>query len=163
MAIWSWLTALEDDRWMTAALDQARCAAARGEVPVGAVVVRAGIELARAHNAPIELCDPSAHAELLALRRAARHAGEYRLPGAVLYATLEPCPMCLGAALLARIDRVVFAAYDPKHGAAGTAVDLRDVPSFNHRIEVVGGLREPESAALLQEFFRMRRSGAQAS
>jgi tRNA(adenine34) deaminase len=142
---------------MAEALAEARRAVAAGEVPVGAVVVRDGRELARAHNAPLALCDPTAHAELLALRAAARAAGEYRLPGATLYATLEPCPMCVGAALLARIDRLVYGAPDPKHGAAGTVVDLSAVGPFNHRIEVVGGIRRAESAELLQSFFRARR------
>jgi tRNA(adenine34) deaminase len=147
----------EDESWMRAALLEAQRSEAAGEVPVGAIVVREGRELARAHNAPIATCDPTAHAELLALRAAARAAGEYRLPGATLYATLEPCPMCIGAALLARVDRLVFGAADPKHGAVGTVVDLSSVPAFNHRIEVVGGVAAEESAALLREFFRARR------
>lgn len=142
---------------MAEALDEARRSEAAGEVPVGAIVVRDGRELARAHNAPIATCDPTAHAELVALRAAALAAGEYRLPGATLYATLEPCPMCIGAALLARVDRLVYAAADPKHGAAGTVVDLAAVPAFNHRIEVVGGVSAEAAAKLLREFFRARR------
>src|SRR5262249_41054915 len=127
------------------------------EVPVGAVVVRGDRELARAHNAPIGLCDPTAHAEVLALRRAALVCGEYRLPGATLYATVEPCPLCYGAALLARVDRLVFAARDPKAGALGSVVDLAAARGFNHRIAIDGGLLADESARLLQEFFRSRR------
>jgi tRNA(adenine34) deaminase len=151
------LAAIDDESWMAEALLEARRSEAAGEVPVGAIVVREGRELARAHNAPIAACDPTAHAELLALRAAARATGEYRLPGTTLYATLEPCPMCIGAALLARVDRVVYAAADPKHGAAGTVVDLAAVPAFNHRIEVVGGIAAEASATLLREFFRARR------
>jgi len=147
----------EDERWMAEALAEASRAESAGEVPVGAVVVRAGLELARAHNAPISLCDPTAHAELLALRRASARAGEYRIPGATLYATLEPCPMCIGAALLARVDRLVYAAADPKHGAAGTVVDLSAVGAFNHSIEVVAGIGADASAELLRRFFRARR------
>lgn len=142
---------------MAEALAEALRAESAGEVPVGAVVVRAGLELARAHNAPISLCDPTAHAELLALRRASERAGEYRIPGATLYATLEPCPMCIGAALLARVDRLVYAAADPKHGAAGTVVDLSAVGAFNHSIEVVAGIGADASAELLRRFFRARR------
>jgi tRNA(adenine34) deaminase len=142
---------------MAEALLEARRSEAAGEVPVGAVVTRDGRELARAHNAPIATCDPTAHAELLALRAAARAEGEYRLPGTTLYVTLEPCPMCIGAALLARVDRLVYAAADPKHGAAGSVVDLAAVPAFNHRIDVVGGIAADASAELLREFFRARR------
>jgi len=145
---------------MEVALAEARRAAATGEVPVGAVVVRDGAELARAHNAPIAECDPTAHAEVLALRRAARACGEYRLPGCTLYATVEPCPLCMGAALHARVARIVYAAPDPKAGAAGTVVDLSAVPAFNHRIVVEGGLLAGESAALLRGFFAARRPRA---
>jgi tRNA(adenine34) deaminase len=142
---------------MVEALAEARRAEQLGEVPVGAIVVRAGRELARAHNQPLALCDPTAHAEILALRTAAKNAGEYRLPGAVLYATLEPCPMCIGAALLARIDLLVYGAADPKHGAAGTVVDLSAVGPFNHRIRVLAGIAADESREMLQRFFRARR------
>ncbi len=147
-----------DDRaWMRIALDEARRGAAGGEVPVGAVVVRGGRELARAHNAPIGLCDPTAHAEVLALRRAAATAGEYRLPGATLYATVEPCPLCFGAALLARVDRLVFGAFDPKAGALGSVVDLASARGFNHRFATQGGVLADEAADLLRDFFRQRR------
>lgn len=146
-----------DRSWMEVALAEARRAADVGEVPVGAVVVLAGAEIARAHNAPIALCDPTAHAEVLALRRAATARGEYRLPGATLYATVEPCPMCFGAALLARVDRLVYGARDPKAGALGSVVDLAAAPGFNHRIEISGELCADESAEILREFFRARR------
>ena len=148
---------IEHSRWMAEALAEARRAEELGEVPVGAIVVREGRELARAHNEPLALCDPTAHAELLALRQATRSAGEYRIPGATLYATLEPCPMCIGAALLARIDVLVYGAADPKHGAAGTVVDLSAVAPFNHRIRVLGGVAAEESREMLQRFFRARR------
>jgi tRNA(adenine34) deaminase len=146
-----------DDEWMGLALDEARRAAAADEVPVGAVLVLDGVALGSAHNAPIALHDPTAHAEVLALRAAAREKGAYRLPGAVLYATVEPCAMCLGAALHARVARIVFGAPDPKGGAAGSVVDLTAVPALNHRIEVVGGVRAEESAQLLRSFFAARR------
>ncbi|MEW6270995.1 MAG: tRNA adenosine(34) deaminase TadA [Thermodesulfobacteriota bacterium] len=154
------MAAAWDERWMEIALDEARRAAVGGEVPVGAVVVLEGRELARAHNAPITLCDPTAHAEILALRAAARTLGAYRLPGCVLYATVEPCPMCLGAALHARVERIVYGAPDPKAGAAGSVVDLSDVAAFNHRIDVTGGVLAERSAQLLRDFFAMRRPRA---
>jgi len=146
-----------DDEWMGVALDQARRAAEAGEVPVGAVVVLDDVVLAAAHNAPIGLCDPTAHAEVLALRSAARAHHAYRLPGCVLYATVEPCPMCLGAALHARVARIVYGATDPKAGAAGSVVDLSAVPQLNHRVAVTGGVRAEESATLLRSFFAARR------
>jgi len=154
---------MTDRAWMAVALDEARRGIEAGEVPVGAVVVSGGRELARAHNAPIGFCDPTAHAEVLALRRAALVAGAYRLPGATLYATLEPCPLCAGAALAARVDRVVFGASDPKAGALGSLVDLASVRGFNHRYSVTGGVRGEEAARILKEFFRARRPGRDVS
>ncbi|MFM7142123.1 MAG: tRNA adenosine(34) deaminase TadA [Alphaproteobacteria bacterium] len=151
---------LTDRGWMAVALDEARRAVAAGEVPVGAVVVADGREVGRAHNAPIGTCDPTAHAEILALRRASIATGAYRLPGTTLYATLEPCPMCAGAAWAARVDRVVFGASDPKAGALGSLLDLGGVRGLNHRFEVKGGVRSDEAAALLREFFRTRRGGS---
>jgi tRNA(adenine34) deaminase len=148
---------VEDRDWMAIALAEARRAAAEDEVPVGAVVVLAGRELARAHNQPIVRRDPTAHAEILALRAAAERSGAYRLPGAVLYATVEPCAMCLGAALHARVARIVYGANDPKGGAAGTVLDLTAVPAINHAVAVEGGLGAEESARLLREFFAERR------
>lgn len=150
-----------DDRaWMRIALAEARRAAESGEVPIGAVVTFDGREIARAHNAPIGLCDPSAHAEVLALRRAALVRSEYRLPGTTLYTTVEPCPLCFGAALLARVSRLVFGARDPKGGAVGSVVDLSRARGFNHRMAVRGGVLAEESAAVLQKFFRERRARA---
>ncbi len=146
-----------DEHWMEIALAQARLAALRGEVPVGAVVVGPEGELARAHNQPIGLCDPTAHAEVLALRSAALRRGAYRLPGTTLYATLEPCTLCLGAALHARVDRIVFGARDPKGGAAGSVVDLTALERVNHHVEVTAGVSAQPAAEMLQAFFRERR------
>ena len=146
-----------DQRWMRAALDEARAAGARGEVPVGALVVLDGELLASAGNASVAEHDPTAHAEVRALRAAAMRTHNYRLPGAVLYVTVEPCVMCVGAALHARVARLVFGCSDPKGGAAGSVVDLPAEPRFNHRIEVSAGVFADESRALLQDFFRTRR------
>jgi tRNA(adenine34) deaminase len=147
-----------DGAWMEQALDAAREAGAGGEVPIGAVVVAASGELlARAANAPIAGHDPTAHAEILALRAAGRALGNYRLPGCTLYVTLEPCAMCVGALVHARIARVVYGAADPKAGACGSVFDLADGTKLNHRIEVTGGVRAEQSAALLREFFAARR------
>jgi tRNA(adenine34) deaminase len=149
---------VDDRTWMEIALAEAAQGAESGEVPIGAVVVRGDRELARAHNAPIGLCDPTAHAEVLALRRAALVLGEYRLLGTTLYATVEPCPLCWGAALLARVDRIVYGARDPKAGVLGSVVDLASARGFNHRIAVAAGVAELEAAALLRTFFRDRRA-----
>ncbi len=143
---------------MRHALSLARRAAQQGEVPVGALVVRDGKVIGEGWNRPIGLHDPSAHAEIQALRAAGERERNYRLPGATLYVTLEPCPMCAGAIVHARIARVVFAASDPRGGAAGSVFDL--LPSdrrFNHRTEVAGGLLAAEAAGLLRDFFRRRR------
>jgi tRNA(adenine34) deaminase len=153
----------DDPRWMAEALAAARDAGAAGEVPVGAVVVRDGRLLARAGNAPIASVDPTAHAEVLALRQAADRAGNYRLPGSTLYVTLEPCAMCVGAALQARVARLVFGCRDPKSGAAGSVVDLTDRAGLNHRIAVTQGVESASAAALLQAFFRQRRGRAGAA
>jgi tRNA(adenine34) deaminase len=133
-------------------------AGARGEVPIGAVLVRDGVELARAGNAPIAQHDPTAHAEVLVLRTAAAAARNYRLTGSTLYATVEPCPMCIGAALHARVARLVYGCADPKAGAAGTLFDLASDARLNHRIAVQGGVEADASRALLQSFFRARRA-----
>ncbi len=143
---------------MRLALDEARRGLLAGEVPVGAVVVLDGGVVGRAHNAPIGLVDPSAHAEVLALREAARKTGNYRLTGATLYASVEPCPMCCGAALHARVARVVYGAPDPKAGAVASLYRLLDDPRLNHRVAARGGVLAGESAALLREFFETRRS-----
>jgi tRNA(adenine34) deaminase len=153
----------DDPRWMAEALAAARDAGAAGEVPVGAVVVRDGRLLARAGNAPIASVDPTAHAEVLALRQAADRGGNYRLPGSTLYVTLEPCAMCVGAALQARVARLVFGCRDPKSGAAGSVVDLTDRAGLNHRIAVTQGVESASAAALLQAFFRQRRGRAGAA
>ena len=147
----------DDGDFMGLALDEARRAAAEGEVPVGAVVVLDGRVIGRGHNRPIAATDPTAHAEILALREAAREIGNYRLAGAILYATVEPCPMCCGAALQARVARVVYGAPDPKAGAARSLYRLLEDGRLNHEAIVTGGVRSVECAALLTEFFRARR------
>ena len=140
------------------ALKQARQALTAGEVPVGAVLVGEGGEiLARAHNRPLGLNDPTAHAEVLALRAAAQRLGNYRLPGTSLYVTIEPCLMCLGAVLTARLKRLVFGAADPKGGACVSLYRIPEDPRVNHHLEVSGGVREAECRELLQEFFKARR------
>ncbi len=147
----------EDERWMRLALEQARAAEAAGEVPVGGVLVQGEEVLAAAGNRPIAEHDASAHAEIRVLRIAGARLGNYRLPGTTLYVTLEPCPMCMGALVHARIARLVYGAADPRTGAAGSVLDLAAHPALNHRIEVTGGVLADESAALLREFFRRRR------
>jgi tRNA(adenine34) deaminase len=146
-----------DGEFMRAALDQARRGMAADEVPVGAVVVLADEIVGRAHNAPIARVDPTAHAEVLALREAAAKIGNYRLTGATLYATVEPCAMCCGALVNARIARVVYGARDPKAGAVESLYRLLDDARLNHRVDSVGGVLADESAALLREFFDRRR------
>lgn len=148
----------DDSRFMQAALAQARLAAEAGEVPVGAVVVRDGQVLGVGCNAPVGRHDPSAHAEIMALRAAARALGNYRLDGCDLYVTLEPCAMCAGAMLHARLRRVVFGAPDPKTGAAGSVLDLFANPVLNHRTRVRGGVMADACGQLLQSFFQQRRS-----
>jgi tRNA(adenine34) deaminase len=142
---------------MGLALDEAQAAVGHGDVPVGAVVLRDGKVVARRHNEREATGDPTAHAEILALRDAAQAAGTWRLEGHTLVVTLEPCPMCAGALLAGRIDRVVFGAVDPKAGACGSLYNLCADPRLNHEIEVVGGLRADESARRLSEFFASRR------
>ncbi len=149
-----------DLRWMRRALDLAQEAARAEEVPVGAVIVLGDQVVAEARNEVEEKGDPTAHAELLAIRRAVEGRGHPRLEGAALFSTLEPCAMCAGAVLLSRIDRLVFAARDPKGGCAGSLYDLVTDPRFNHRVAVAEGLLAEESAALLQAFFRARRHPA---
>ncbi|MDQ7794640.1 MAG: tRNA adenosine(34) deaminase TadA [bacterium] len=142
---------------MAEALEQARLAAIRGEVPVGAVVVWRGQVVARAHNRREETADATAHAELLAIQGACRRLGSWRLNEAILYVTLEPCPMCAGAMVQARLAELVYGARDPKAGAAGSLVNLVEDDRFNHRVKVTGGVREEECAAVLRDFFRARR------
>ncbi|WP_038054323.1 tRNA adenosine(34) deaminase TadA [Thioalkalivibrio sp. ALJ1] len=146
------------DFWMARALEQATHAADAGEVPVGAVLVAAdGSCLAACHNAPIESHDPTAHAEIRALRTAGQRLRNYRLPGTTMYVTLEPCSMCAGAMIHARVERVVYSTTDPRTGAAGSALDLLGHPTHNHRIKVVSGVRAEEAGDLLRAFFRARR------
>ena len=149
--------AQEDARYVDLALVEARRAADAGEVPIGAVVVLDGMVIARAHNAPITLRDPTAHAEVLALRAAARETGNYRLERASVYTTVEPCLMCCGALVHARVARLVYGAADPKAGAAASLYRILDDGRLTHRVEVTAGVRAEECAALLTEFFRARR------
>jgi tRNA(adenine34) deaminase len=151
------LAGAEDERWMGEAIALARDAARLGEVPVGAVLVKDGSVIGRGGNAPIAASDPTAHAEIAAMREAARALGNYRLPGCTLYVTIEPCAMCAGAILHARISRVVFGAPDPKTGACGSVVDLFAEPRLNHHATVAGGVRGDECGALLSAFFAERR------
>ncbi|MDP6927188.1 MAG: tRNA adenosine(34) deaminase TadA [Rhodospirillales bacterium] len=151
----SWSEA--DTRFMMAAIAEAEVAASTDEVPVGAVIVKGGEIIARGLNRPVENNDPTAHAEIMAIRAAAAVEKNYRLNGATLYVTLEPCLMCVGAMLHARVSRLVFGAYDPKSGAAGSVLDLCDDRRMNHRIEVNGGLLEDQCGGLLRQFFERKR------
>jgi len=146
-----------DATWMAEALAEARKAEAEGEVPIGAVVVHEDRVVGRGRNARERLRDPTAHAELLALQEAARSLGRWRLTGATVYATLEPCPMCAGALVNARVDRLVYAVPDPKAGAAGTLFDVPSDPRLNHRVEVSVGVLAAECGELLSSFFRSKR------
>ena len=144
--------------FMRVALEEARAAAAAGEVPVGAVVVLAGRVVGRGHNRPIAESDPTAHAEIEALRDAGRQVGNYRLEDATLYVTVEPCLMCAGACLHARVGALVFGAVDDKAGAVVSQARVLDGPAWNHRVRVTGGVLAPEARELLQAFFRTRRA-----
>ena len=146
-----------DQQYMRMAIEQAQLAAQSGEVPVGAILVRDGQVIAKAFNKPIANHDPSAHAEMLALREAALSQENYRIPGSTLYVTLEPCAMCSGAMLHARIDRVVYGAADPKTGAAGSVLDLFASKQINHQTTVEGGIMGNECGQLLRDFFKGRR------
>jgi len=146
-----------DEDWMRAALEEALAAERRGEVPVGAVLVRGEECMARGGNRTIDDCDPTAHAEIVVLRAAARAAGNYRLEGATLYVTIEPCAMCAGAIVQARLSRVVYGADDPKGGAHRSCFALLNSPLLNHRVEVTPGVLAEECAGLLQAFFAARR------
>lgn len=147
----------EDIRFMRQAIREAERAAREQEVPVGAVVVYHGRVIARAHNRPLHLKDPTAHAEILALRRAARKLGNYRLAGCRLYVTIEPCAMCAGAIVQARLRSVVFGASDPKAGASGSALTVLNHPKLNHQVEIVSGVLAEDCASILRDFFRRRR------
>ena len=148
----------EDQRWIKEAIILAKQAADDGEVPVGAVVVKDGKIIGRGWNQNIGLNDPTAHAEIMAMREAGNSQANHRLPGCTLYVTLEPCVMCAGAMIHARLDRIVFAATDPKTGAAGGKFDLLGNPAHNHAPVINGGCLAEECSALLKDFFRQRRS-----
>jgi len=148
---------MNDSEKMTLALEEARRSSAAGEVPVGAVALFEDQVIAAAHNSPISLCDPTAHAEILAIRQAAAEIGAYRLEGVELVVTLEPCLMCFGAMLHARIARLVYGAPDPKVGFSRIYSSHMEDAAFNHTIEIVGGVMADECSALLKEFFRQRR------
>ena len=145
------------ESWMREALDEARMAGDEGEVPVGALVLLNGKIIGRGHNSPIHTCDPTAHAEIVALRHAARSAGNYRLPGSTLIVTIEPCVMCVGAMIQARVDELIYGARDPKAGAVHSIFRIADTEELNHRINATGGIMEEECAALIKEFFAARR------
>ena len=147
----------DDEKYMAEALIEARAAAATGEVPVGCVIVSDGRVIGRGHNLREAECDPTAHAEIMALREAARSVGFWRVTPAVCYVTCEPCPMCAGALVNARVDRLVYGCTDPKAGACGTLYDIPRDGRLNHRMEVTAGVMEQQCASLLQEFFRERR------
>ena len=149
----------EDEKWMSLALEQARKAEEEGEVPVGAILVKDGLLIAKAHNQPLLTNDPTAHAEIQLLRAAGKKLKNYRLTGTSLYVTLEPCAMCLGAIMHARVEHVVFGAYDPKTGICGSSENLMDAKCFNHKINLVsgGGVLENECRQLLKKFFISRR------
>jgi len=153
----------EDAVYMAIALDEARTAAAEGEVPIGAVVVCDGAVISRARNARESGADPTAHAEIVALRAAAGRLGRWRLSDCTLYVTLEPCPMCAGALVNARIDRLVFGAADPKAGAVGTLYDLSSDSRLNHRFDVTSGVCEEECSTVLKEFFQRLRDRGKAN
>ena len=146
-----------DHQFMQQALDQAKLAAMAGEVPVGAVLVRDGKIISRGFNQPIGNSDPSAHAEMIALRSAAQLESNYRLPGTTLYVTLEPCIMCAGAMLHARVERVVFGATEPKTGAAGSVLNVFSEKQINHQTQVEGGIMDDECGQVLRDFFKGRR------
>jgi len=151
------MTENDDAKFMAAALEEARAAAERGEVPVGAVIVAGGAVVARAGNRTIADCDPTAHAEIVALREAAAASRNYRLVDATLYVTIEPCAMCAGAMIQARVARLVYGADDPKAGAVRSCMEVLSHPQLNHRVEVTPGVMKDEAAAVLRDFFAARR------
>ncbi len=153
---------MSDVHFMQLALEQAKLAWAQGEVPVGAVVVKDGVVVASGFNQPIGRHDPTAHAEIVALRNAAEALGNYRLPGCELYVTLEPCVMCSGAMMHARLSRIVFGAPDPKTGAGGSVVNLFEHSQLNHQTSIEGGVMADECGGMLREFFAERRKAAKS-
>ena len=146
-----------DEKWMKIAISEASVAKNEGEIPVGAVLIHNNKLIAKAHNQPILNHDPTAHAEVIAIRKAGKKLNNYRLAGSTLYVTLEPCVMCLGAIMHARIERVVFGASDPKTGVCGSKVDLTSGVFFTHKVKVDGGVLKEESRVILQTFFKSRR------
>ena len=153
-------TELADERFMEIALREAQAAAAKDEVPVGACIVKDGRIIGRAHNMRETLTDPTAHAEMIAITQASEALSSWRLEGAVCYVTLEPCPMCAGALVLARVSRLVYATADPKAGACGTLYNIVQDERLNHRMELKAGVLADQSRTLLQEFFRRKRDNA---
>ncbi len=148
---------MDDNKWMAIAIEQAKKASQLGEVPVGAVLILNDKLVAQAHNQPISTNDPTAHAEIQLLRIAGMELKNYRLPNSTLYVTLEPCAMCLGAMIHARVSRVVFGAYDEKTGVCGSCADLSNSPYFNHSLDITGGVLAEDCKNLLQDFFIQRR------
>jgi tRNA(adenine34) deaminase len=148
---------IEDEKWMRFAIIEANIAKDKGEVPVGSIIIQNNQIIAKAHNRPIKNYDPTAHAEIEVLRKAGAILHNYRLPKTTLYVTLEPCAMCLGAMIHARIERVVFGASDPKSGVCGSTIDLTSESIFNHQISFSGGILEHECKDILQSFFKLRR------
>ena len=151
-----------DEQWMQQAMELAKQAEAQGEIPVGAIVVRDNQIIGRGWNQPIQCHDPSAHAEMLAIREAGSHVGNYRLVGATLYVTLEPCPMCAGLLVHSRIERLVFGAQDLKTGAAGSLLNLLNDPRLNHQVQVEGGVLAEQCGQMLSDFFKTRRAQKKA-
>ena len=149
-----------DQYWMLHAITLARRAQAAGEIPIGAVVTQRGAMIGEGWNCSVVTHDPTAHAEIVAIRAAAAELGNYRMPGTTLYVTLEPCAMCAGAIVQARIDRVVFGAHDPRSGAGGSVLNGLDHPALNHRVAIVSGIEEAACAELLTDFFKARRAAA---
>jgi tRNA(adenine34) deaminase len=145
------------EKWMREALAEARKAEAEGEIPVGAVLLFNEKIIARSHNSPIQLHDPTAHAEIVVLRQAGRNIKNYRLPGSILVVTIEPCLMCVGAMIHARVEEVIYGAPDPKGGAINSCFQMADEPQLNHNIRVTSGVLESECSALLKDFFNSRR------
>tara|TARA_B110000008_G_C16875919_1_gene526805 strand:+ start:51 stop:521 length:471 start_codon:yes stop_codon:yes gene_type:complete len=146
-----------DEKWMKIAIDEAKLAENKGEIPVGSIIVQNNQIIAKSHNSPISKNDPTAHAEILALRSAGKKLNNYRLPKTTLYVTLEPCAMCLGAIIHARVDRIVFGASDPKSGVCGSSANLTSEKFFNHKILVSKGILKNECKEILQSFFKSRR------
>ena len=151
------MTMNNDEKWMRIAIDEANLAMDKNEVPVGAVLVKNDVLIAKAHNQPITNNDPTAHAEIQLLRKAGDQQKNYRLTGSTLYVTLEPCTMCFGAMVHARIDRIVYGASDPKTGVCGSRMNLNEENFFNHKISITSGILEKESSELLKLFFKSRR------